>query len=131
MRHRASPWECDTASMNSLEKILLPSSRASRCEGPTSRIPRHSNLFRMPATSGTSGPTTVRSGFRRFRQRHQGVHVVDVYRHAFDDVCASRVDPQSRHCPERTRSFRPRAIAAAARPARVRARHFRSQEFSQ
>src|ERR1039457_1226695 len=45
----------------SFAKILLPSRRAASAFGPTMRKPRERKASTTPATSGTSGPTTVRS----------------------------------------------------------------------
>src|ERR1039457_6829299 len=45
----------------SFAKILLPSRRAASAFGPTMRKPRARKASTMPPTSGTSGPTTVRS----------------------------------------------------------------------
>src|ERR1039457_368311 len=42
-------------------KILLPSRRAASAVGPTIRSPRARKASTTPATSGTSGPTTVKS----------------------------------------------------------------------
>ncbi len=46
---------------NSLVNTLLPSSSAAARDGPTSSRPRRANSSAMPRTSGSSGPTTVRS----------------------------------------------------------------------
>ena len=47
--------------ITSLAKTLLPSSSAAWREGPNTRSPSLSNASTSPATSGASGPTTVRS----------------------------------------------------------------------
>ena len=46
---------------SSLRNILLPSSCAAARLGPTIFMPRARNSSTTPATSGASGPTTVRS----------------------------------------------------------------------
>jgi hypothetical protein len=52
-----TPWRA----MNSLEKILLPSSRAAAFEGPNTARPASRKRSASPSTSGPSGPTSVRS----------------------------------------------------------------------
>ncbi len=54
-------WRC----MNSLAKLLLDSSCAAAWVGPKTGQPRLWNSSTTPSVSGSSGPTTVRSGLSR------------------------------------------------------------------
>src|SRR5450755_2349903 len=54
-------WRCK----NSLAKLLLLSSWAAACVGPKVRQPRRVNSSTTPSISGNSGPTMMRSGWRR------------------------------------------------------------------
>ncbi len=50
------------ARMIFLAKTLLPSSRAAAREGPKTGSPSAAQASTMPAQSGASGPTTIKSG---------------------------------------------------------------------
>ena len=56
------------ACMTSLANALLPSSRAAARVGPNASSPAFANASTTPRQSGTSGPTTVKSG--RFSDAH-------------------------------------------------------------
>ncbi len=61
------PWR----TMKSLAKALLPSRRAVAASWPKTAIPSRRTASARPATSGTSGPTTTRSG--RFRAHQEAM----------------------------------------------------------
>ena len=50
------------SAMTCLANALLPSSRAAAADGPKHAMPRARTASATPATSGTSGPITTRSG---------------------------------------------------------------------
>src|SRR6185437_13981808 len=58
---QGSPAMCRC--MNSLAKLLLDSSWAAACVGPKIFNPRRINSSTTPSESGSSGPTTVKSGW--------------------------------------------------------------------
>src|SRR5690606_10571456 len=50
------------AAITSLAKALEPSIRAAAADGPNTAKPASRSVSDTPATNGTSGPTTTRSG---------------------------------------------------------------------
>ena len=93
--------------MTSLANALEPSIRAAAADGPNTLRPRFLSSSASPATSGTSGPTTVRSTSCSVNQVDQRIHVVRGHRReTLGDSRRSR------------RSRGPRARASRSDPAR-------------
>ena len=93
--------------ISSFANALLPSRRAASARGPNARRPSASSASTRPATSGASGPTTVRSTRSSRREAHEPVDVLG------GDVEAARVRARCRRC--RARRAPPAARAAQQR----------------
>ena len=109
--------------MNRFAKPLLVSSIAAACVGPNTFIPRRRSSSTSPSESGSSGPTTVKSGPSAATTRSRSFR-------SFRFTATQRAIPAIPPLPGAHTTSVTRSTSSAPKPERVHARPSRSPEPS-